>query len=114
MTLITRRDWRASVLAVGLEQRLKVAGCPLPLTEIRATETTRSVPLIRWARASLGTGVMLRSSQSERLARGESLKEIAKGTGISIDLVLYYLTRFEAEFDVEGTVTDFYGSREKS
>jgi hypothetical protein len=108
MTLIARRPWRENVLAVGLGQRLQAAGCPLSLREIRATESVRSISLVQWAKSSLEQGVMLRSAQSELLARGESLTEIARATGISVEQVLYYLTRFEWEFTDEAAVINFY------
>jgi hypothetical protein len=110
VSLIDRRDWRSNVLAVGLGQRLALAECPLSLSEVRATESTRSISLTAWARSRLESGVMLRSAQSERLARGESLAEIARATGIPIDSVLYYLTRFEWEFADEAAIAEFYSS----
>lgn len=109
MTLIVRGSWRDKVSTIGLEQRLQAAGCPLSLDEILADGgSLRNASLTQWARISLGQGAMLRSAQAERLALGQSLVEIAKGTGISVDLVLYYLTRFEWEFADDPQVSEFY------
>lgn len=95
--VFARGSWRADAVDVGLTRLLAAAGCPITLPRLYANADAPDVALITWVRKSMGDGVMLRTAQAERLSSGLSLRATATRTGITVEQVLYELTRFEVD-----------------
>lgn len=91
------RQWRQALLDDSLNRRLAAAGCPCTLEVALATAGSRHGPLKGWVRSSLAAGLMLRTSQAEHVAAGDSLAETARITGTDVTFVIFTLTRFEIE-----------------
>lgn len=97
MSVIVRRGWRQNQRAGALVHRLAQAGCPISFeTAIRRADA-HDPELSEWVRTRLAYGLVLRTSQAEHLALGHSLTKTSRQTGISVELVLYYLTFVEED-----------------
>lgn len=95
---MTTREWQDVILDRGLDEMLAAAGCPCTVAVALATADQRRGPLSGWVQASLGAGIMLRTSQAEHVAAGRSLVEASELTGGGdVRFVLATLARFEGE-----------------
>ena len=95
---MSTRAWsRQALLDESLNSRLVAAGCPCSVEIALATAHQRRGPLMGWVRQSLAADLMLRTSQAEHVAEGDSLEETARVTGTNVMFVLATLTRFEIE-----------------
>jgi hypothetical protein len=103
--MFERRDWRERVVDYAHARRLELTACPVSFDVVLATASSRNEELRLWVRENLRNGVMLRTAQAEHIADGRSVKDTARITGVSMDYVVYTLTRLEEE---EAAIADFY------
>jgi hypothetical protein len=103
--MFERRDWRTQVIDYAHARRLELTACPVSFEVIRATASSRNELLRRWVGENLRRGVMLRTAQAEHILNGQSVQDTARITGVSVDYVLYSLTRLEEE---DAAVIEFY------